>query len=259
LSRLHLVPLFESHEALVQAAPIVERVLAQPVYRQHLALRGDLQEVMLGYSDSSKETGFLQSSWAIYKANRDLGELAWRSGIPIQIFHGRGGAVGRGGGPANQAILAQPRGVMNGRIRITEQGEMIADRYKRPAIAWRHLEQVIHAVLSTSFPESERRDPAWEWTLERLAQSACRHYQTLVLETPDFLTYFEEATPFAEIAALNIASRPAAPGAARGVADLRAIPWVFSWMQRQHADDPGQGRPHHRAPVRRPRAGHTDR
>ncbi|HEY1599459.1 MAG TPA: phosphoenolpyruvate carboxylase [Pirellulales bacterium] len=234
ISRLQIVPLLESLEPLRSAVPFIQRLLVQPVYRRHLELRGNVQEVMLGYSDSSKEAGFLQSAWSIYKAHRDLGDLMRRTGVTIQIFHGRGGAIGRGGGPANQAILAQPRGAVNGRIRITEQGEMIADRYGRPAIAARHLEQVLNAVLLSSFPEEERNDPSWEWALERLADSASRHYRGLVYETPAFLTYFEQATPFAEISQLKLASRPAFRGATRTIDQLRAIPWVFSWMQSRH-------------------------
>ncbi|MES1213005.1 MAG: phosphoenolpyruvate carboxylase, partial [Singulisphaera sp.] len=172
VSRLQIVPLLESLDPLRGAVPFVQRLLVQPVYRKHLELRGNIQEVMLGYSDSSKEAGFLQSCWAIYKAHRDLGDLMRRTGVTIQIFHGRGGSVGRGGGPANQAILAQPRGAVNGRIRITEQGEMIADRYGRPAIANRHLEQILNAVLLASFPEEEQADPSWDWAMERLAASA---------------------------------------------------------------------------------------
>ncbi len=234
VSRLHRVPLFVSHAPLRDAVAIVERLLAEPTYRAHLELRGNLQEVMLGYSDSSKETGPLRSSWDIFRANRDLGQLSRRTGVTVQIFHGRGGAVGRGGGPANQAILAQPRGVMHGRIRITEQGEVIADRYSCPAVASRHLEQVIHAVLSTSFPEDERIDPAWEQAIERMAERACAHYRALVYETSGFLDYFAQATPFAEISALRIASRPTFRSAAQTVDQLRAIPWVFSWMQSRH-------------------------
>ena len=234
VSRLSIVPLLESLEPLHSAVPSVQRLLSEPTYRRHLELRGNVQEVMLGYSDSSKEAGSLQSAWSIYKAHRDLGDLMRRTGITIQLFHGRGGAVGRGGGPANQAILAQPRGAVNGRIRITEQGEVIADRYGRGPIATRHLEQMLHAVLLASFPSDERVDPAWEWALERLADSACRHYRQLVHENADFLRYFEQATPFAEISQLKIASRPAFRGAARTIRDLRAIPWVFSWMQSRH-------------------------
>ena len=234
VSRLNLVPLFESKESLQNAVPFIQRLLAQPIYRHHLQLRGNRQEVMLGYSDSCKEAGPLQSSWAIYKAHRDLGELMQRTGVTIQIFHGRGGAVGRGGGPANQAILAQTHGPIGSRIRITEQGEVIADRYGRPAIAARHLEQILNAVLLTSFPAEERISTSWEWAMERMAESACRHYRRLVYDTPDFVTYFQQATPFAEISQLKIASRPVFRSGARQIEELRAIPWVFSWMQSRH-------------------------
>jgi phosphoenolpyruvate carboxylase len=234
VSRLNVVPLLESLEPLRQAVPIIQRLLSQPIYRQHLKLRGNLQEVMLGYSDSSKEAGFLQSAWALYRAQRDLGDLARRTGVTLQIFHGRGGAIGRGGGPAAQAILAQPRGTLNGRIRMTEQGEVIADRFGHLAIAARHLDQVLHAVFLSSFPEEEQTDPAWEWALDRLAGSSCQHYRRLVYETPGFIQYFEQATPFAEVSQMKIASRPAFRGGARRIEDLRAIPWVFSWMQSRH-------------------------
>lgn len=234
ISRLNVVPLFEAKESLQNAVPFIQRLLAQPVYRHHLQLRGNRQEVMLGYSDSSKEAGPLQSSWAIYKAHRDLGELMQRTGVTIQIFHGRGGAVGRGGGPANQAILAQTHGAIGSRIRITEQGEVIADRYGRPAIAARHLEQILNAVLLTSFPAEERLSTAWDWAMERMAESACRHYRSLVYDTTDFVKYFEQATPFAEISQLKIASRPTFRSGASQIDELRAIPWVFSWMQSRH-------------------------
>lgn len=235
ISRLNIVPLFEALEPLRDAGTIVQRLLNLPLYRQHLKIRGDMQEVMIGYSDSNKETGFLQSAWALYRAQRVLGETSRRSGITVQTFHGRGGAIGRGGGPANRAILAQPRGTIDGRIRITEQGEVIADRYGHHAIAERHLEQVINAVLRTSFArEEDRPNPAWERLLERLAERACRHYRELVYETPEFLTYFEQATPLAEVSQLKIASRPARRNVVQGIDQLRAIPWVFSWMQSRH-------------------------
>ncbi|MBL8793752.1 MAG: phosphoenolpyruvate carboxylase [Planctomycetia bacterium] len=234
VSRLNVVPLLESLEPLKQAVPIIQRLLSQPIYRQHLKLRGNLQEVMLGYSDSSKEAGFLQSAWSLYRAQRDLGDLARRTGVTLQIFHGRGGAIGRGGGPSAQAILAQPRGTLSGRIRMTEQGEVIADRFGHLAIAARHLDQVLNAVFLSSFPEEEQTDPAWEWALDRLAGSACQQYRKLVYDTPGFMQYFEQATPFAEISQMKIASRPAFRGGARRIEDLRAIPWVFSWMQSRH-------------------------
>jgi phosphoenolpyruvate carboxylase len=235
VSRLNIAPLFESLEPLTNAAAIVQRVLTVPVYRRHLQMRGNLQEVMLGYSDSNKESGFLQSAWALYRAQRALGDTSRRTGIALQIFHGRGGAIGRGGGPANQAILAQPRGTIDGRLRLTEQGEIIADRYGHPAIAERHLGQLLNAVLRNSFAlDDGRPEPGWERILERVAERACRHYRALVYETPEFLTYFEQATPIAEIAQLKLASRPVRRQAAGGIAELRAIPWVFSWMQSRH-------------------------
>jgi phosphoenolpyruvate carboxylase len=235
-SRLDVVPLFETLEALRGAPRILEALLALPAYRRHLELRGNLQEVMIGYSDSAKESGALQSVWALDRAQRELMAVAAGHGIALQFFHGRGGSVGRGGGPANRAILAQPAGTVNGRIRITEQGEVISDRYGHPAIAERHLEQVLHAVLLTSLPGTEAPPRAeWEALADALAADARRHYRWLVYETPEFLTYFEQATPIAEIARLKIGSRPARRGRSKGIEDLRAIPWVFSWMQSRHA------------------------
>jgi phosphoenolpyruvate carboxylase len=235
ISRLNIVPLFESLAPLNQAGTIINRLIGLPVYARHLELRGGVQEVMLGYSDSNKETGFLQSAWALYRAQRALGDTARRTGVRIQMFHGRGGAVGRGGGPANRAILAQPPGTVEGRLRITEQGEVIADRYGHPAIAERHLGQLINAVLLASFAgDTDHPDPGWERIVERLAERACRHYRALVYDTPEFLAYFEQATPIAEISQLKIASRPARRGTVQGIEQLRAIPWVFSWMQSRH-------------------------
>ena len=239
ISKLNIVPLFEDMESLKGASTIMQRLLHLPIYRKHLELRGNVQEVMIGYSDSNKETGFLQSAWALYKAQCVLAETARRSNIRVQIFHGRGGAIGRGGGPANRAILAQPNHTVDGRLRFTEQGEMMADRYGSSGVAERHLEQIVNAVLRTSFAtDEERPSPVWERLLERVAERAVRHYRTLVYQTPEFLTYFEQATPIAEIGQLKIASRPArraSPDAKpAGIDQLRAIPWVFSWMQSRH-------------------------
>ena len=232
ISRLNIVPLFETLDALKNSAHILQRLLNQPVYRRHLQLRDNLQEVMIGYSDSNKESGFVQSAWALYRAQHALAQTASRTGIRVQIFHGRGGAIGRGGGPANRAILAQPRGSINGRLRITEQGEMIADRYGHPAIAERHLDQVVNAVLRSSLsPDEEKPDVTREWILDRLAVKACTHYRSLVYDTPEFLSYFEQATPIKEVSQLKIASRPARRTMASSIDQLRAIPWVFSWMQ----------------------------
>ncbi|MFO0902038.1 MAG: phosphoenolpyruvate carboxylase [Pirellulales bacterium] len=239
VSRLNIVPLFEAREPLEKAAEILTRLVEQPIYRRHLALRGDLQEVMIGYSDSNKEMGSLPSTWGLFKAQRVLADVGRKHGINVQIFHGRGGSIGRGGGPANRAILAQPTGTVNGRLRFTEQGEMIADRYGTAGIAERHLEQILNAVFRASFDiHSDEPPQEWERLLERLADGAFAEYRRLVYDDPDFLTYFHQATPIAEIGQLKIASRPARraePGANRTSLDqLRAIPWVFSWMQSRH-------------------------
>lgn len=235
VSRIDIVPLFEALEPLQTARAILDRLFALPAYRRQLELRGHLQEVMIGYSDSNKESGFLQSAWALYRAQEDVTALGRQAGVSVQFFHGRGGAVGRGGGPANHAILAQPRGTVGGRLRMTEQGEMIADRYGHPAVAERHLEQVLNAVLRTSFPDDEARpDPAWVAALDGLAATARRHYRAFVYDDPDFLPYFEQATCIGEIAELKIGSRPARRSAAKSIDQLRAIPWVFSWMQSRH-------------------------
>ena len=235
VSRLDVVPLFEASAPLEDAAAIMTRLFHLPIYRRHLELRGNVQEVMLGYSDSNKECGFLKSSWALYRAQAALADVGRRAGVAVQMFHGRGGAIGRGGGPANRAILAQPRGTVNGRLRMTEQGEVIADRYGHRAIAERHLEQLVNAVLLTSFPETQPNpNPDWLYVLDRLAESAGRHYRDLVYDDPEFLNYFERATPIEEIARLKIGSRPARRGTVAGIDQLRAIPWVFSWMQSRH-------------------------
>ena len=236
VSRLNIVPLFEDQQSLRSAAAIMQRLLNEPVYRRHLGLRGDMQEVMIGYSDSNKETGFLQSSWMLYQAQRALADTGRRTSVRVQVFHGRGGAIGRGGGPANHAILAQPANTIDGRLRFTEQGEMMADRYGTAGVAERHLEQIVNAVLRASWAGADEQPPTpWERLVERLAERACRHYRALVVETPDLLTYFEQATPIAEIGQLKIASRPARRGAQSvGIGELRAIPWVFSWMQSRH-------------------------
>ncbi len=235
VSRIDIVPLFEALEPLQTARDILAKLFALPVYRRQVELRGNLQEVMIGYSDSNKESGFLQSAWALYRAQEDITDLGRRAGVAVQFFHGRGGAVGRGGGPANHAILAQPRGTVDGRLRMTEQGEMIADRYGHPAIAERHLEQILNAVLRTSFSDDAARpDAAWADALDGLAAAARRHYRAFVYDDPDFLPYFEQATCIGEIAELKIGSRPARRSAAKSIDQLRAIPWVFSWMQSRH-------------------------
>jgi phosphoenolpyruvate carboxylase len=235
VSRIDIVPLFEALEPLRSAREIVSKLFSLPVYRRQLELRGNIQEVMIGYSDSNKESGFLQSAWALYRAQVELAELGRSAGVTLQVFHGRGGAIGRGGGPANHAILAQPPGTVEGRLRMTEQGEMIADRYGHPSIAERHLEQLLNAVLRTSFPVANSAPPKeWVDTLDFLAESSRKHYRALVYDTPEFLTYFEQATCIGEISQLKIGSRPARRANTSSIDQLRAIPWVFSWMQSRH-------------------------
>ncbi|HEU5097954.1 MAG TPA: phosphoenolpyruvate carboxylase [Roseiflexaceae bacterium] len=234
ISRLNIVPLFETGADLAGCAAIMRKALELPVYREQLRLRGDEQEIMIGYSDSNKDVGFVAANWALYQAQRALRDLAAEQKIGLRLFHGRGGSIGRGGGPANQAILAQPPGSIGNQIKITEQGEVIADRYGLPALAHRHLEQVVNAVLRAGFAPHTDAPLEWEQALERLAEIARRHYRALVYENPNFLPYYHTATPIAEISRLKIGSRPASRKNSGRIEDLRAIPWVFSWMQSRH-------------------------
>jgi phosphoenolpyruvate carboxylase len=233
-SLLDVVPLFETGDDLAASADVVRACLRVPAYRAHLRLRGDVQEVMLGYSDSNKDTGFVAANWALYRAQCTLSEVAAAEGVSLRLFHGRGGAIGRGGGPANRAILAQPPGTVGSRIKITEQGEVIADRYGLPNLAHRHLEQLVNAVLRARFAPAEAPPPAWERAFAELATLARGHYRALVYENPGFVAYFQAATPIAEIGRLNLGSRPASRKPGLRIEDLRAIPWVFSWMQSRH-------------------------
>jgi hypothetical protein len=191
---------------------------------------------MLGYSDSNKDGGFLTSNWELYKAENQLVELFNEAGVKLRLFHGRGGTVGRGGGPSYQAILAQPPGTVNGQIRLTEQGEIIASKFANPEIGRRNLELLVAATLEASLmpppPSKEARKLAeFERVMAELSDRAYRAYRNLVYETPGFTDYFFAATPIAEIAELNIGSRPASRKATQRIEDLRAIPWGFSWGQ----------------------------
>jgi phosphoenolpyruvate carboxylase len=189
---------------------------------------------MLGYSDSNKDGGYLAANWALYRAELDLVESARKTGIRLRLFHGRGGTVGRGGGPSYDAILAQPPGAVNGSLRITEQGEVIAAKYAEPQIAHRNLETLLAATLEGTLLDVEglgdAAGPAYE-VLDELAVRAQRAYAELVHETPGFVEYFKASTPVSEIGALNIGSRPASRKATTSIADLRAIPWVLAWSQ----------------------------
>lgn len=230
-AHVDLVPLFETVNDLRQAPAIMATVFAPGPYREHLRARGDRQQIMIGYSDSSKDGGYLASNWGLYTAQEALGQLCAEHGIRVEMFHGRGGSIGRGGGPTNQAILAGPRAAMHGRIKITEQGEVIAYRYSNPAIARRHLQQVLHAMLiANAAPGYAPPRPEWRAVLDLLAEAGWAAWRALVYETPGFSDYWQTATPIREISAMPLGSRPARRGAG-GFAQIRAIPWVFSWMQ----------------------------
>jgi phosphoenolpyruvate carboxylase len=232
--RLDVVPLFETVADLHAAPTTLERLFENPAYARHLAARGRMQTVMVGYSDSNKDGGYLTANWELHLAQRALAATCRKHGVTLTLFHGRGGTVGRGGGPTNRAILAQPPESVGGRLRLTEQGESITNRYSNLALARRHLEQLVHAVLVAG-----ERHPAgapsgreaWERTMSELSPLAERAYRALVHETPSLARYLHAATPLDELDRLNIGSRPARRGPAAGLGDLRAIPWVFAWTQ----------------------------
>jgi phosphoenolpyruvate carboxylase len=231
---LDIIPLFESIADLERAHEVLDAALRQPLYRSWVAARGNSQEVMLGYSDSNKDGGFLTSSWSLHKASSALLEVAQRHGVRLRLFHGRGGTIGRGGGPSHDAILAQPAGTVDGALRMTEQGEVIASKYADPESGRRNLEILVASVIEASLAERPRTDAERDHdaqVMESLSALALRAYRALVRDTPGFLEYFRASTPIAEIADLNIGSRPAARKGSARLEDLRAIPWVFSWSQ----------------------------
>ncbi|REK10808.1 MAG: phosphoenolpyruvate carboxylase [Planctomycetota bacterium] len=232
-----IVPLFETRQDLVNAPRIMEELFAHPSYRAHLAAQSNEQIVMIGYSDSNKDAGYLTATWELYQAQDRLAECCRQHQVGLTLFHGRGGTTARGGGPANRAILAQPPGSVEGRIRITEQGEVISDLYFHPEIAERHLEQLVSAVLVASSPNHKRDatpKPAWRAAMDELAATAFEAYRTFVYDTPEVLEYWQEATPINELSGMRIGSRPARRTGGDVFAGLRAIPWGFSWMQSRH-------------------------
>ena len=230
---LHLVPLFETIADLRACVGVMDTLLAIPEYRRLVDSLGGEQEVMLGYSDSNKDGGFVTSGWELYKAEIGLVEVFRRHGVRIRLFHGRGGSVGRGGGPSYDAILAQPGGAVQGQIRITEQGEIISSKYSNPDVGRRNLETLASATLEATLlqDESPAPDPAFLETMEELSLGAYNAYRGLVYETEGFERYFWASTVITEIASLNIGSRPASRKKTTAIGDLRAIPWVFSWAQ----------------------------
>ncbi|HWQ38123.1 MAG TPA: phosphoenolpyruvate carboxylase [Burkholderiales bacterium] len=229
---LNIVPLFETIADLRGCGAVMEALFSLPFYRQLLQCRDDVQEVMLGYSDSNKDGGFLTANWELYKAEVALVDVFRRYDVRLRLFHGRGGTVGRGGGPSYEAILAQPPGSVAAQIRITEQGEVIASKYSDPEIGRRNLETLVAATLEASIlPSADRsaQQPEYHEAMERLSSRACIEYRSLVYETPGFVDFFRAATPIAEIADLHVGSRPASRRQSDRIEDLRAIPWVFSW------------------------------
>ena len=236
-SDLLVIPLFETVEDLKAAPQVMERLFSTPFYRQLIASTSPtgkpLQELMLGYSDSNKDSGFLSSNWEIHQAQIALQRLATQHDVALRLFHGRGGSVGRGGGPAYQAILAQPSGTLNGRIKITEQGEVLASKYSLPELALYNLETVTTAVIQNSLVTSHVDDTAeWNALMARLAACSRSHYRALVHDNPDLVGFFQQCTPIEEISKLQISSRPARrKSGAKDLSSLRAIPWVFGWTQ----------------------------
>ncbi|MCL2417395.1 MAG: phosphoenolpyruvate carboxylase [Bacteroidales bacterium] len=230
---LNLVPLFETIQDLRDSSKIMDKLLSLPVYRKLLESRNNVQEVMIGYSDSCKDGGYLTSRWELYRAEATLVEIFAKYGVKICFFHGRGGSVGRGGGPSYEAIVAQPSGAVEGMIRLTEQGEVISAKYGNPEVGRRNLEVIVAATLAaTAVPTlSEPPNENYLNVLDELSELSFRAYRGLVYETPGFEDYFWQSTVISEIAALNIGSRPASRTKSRSIETLRAIPWTFSWSQ----------------------------
>src|SRR6478735_7086941 len=232
-SAINIVPLFETIEDLQASSGIMDRMVSLHDYRRLVDSRGSVQEVMLGYSDSNKDGGFVTSGWELYKAEIGLVEVFERHGVRLRLFHGRGGSVGRGGGPSYDAIIAQPGGAVNGQIRITEQGEIISSKYSNAEVGRSNLEILAAATLEASLLHPRQSAPRKEYltAMDELSALAFRAYRGLVYETEGFADYFWGSTVITEIATLNIGSRPASRKKTREIEDLRAIPWVFSWAQ----------------------------
>jgi phosphoenolpyruvate carboxylase len=227
---LPIIPLFETIDDLQRAPDIFAALLSIRVYRDYLQQQHNRQTIMLGYSDSTKDGGYLSACWSLYRAQRQLHEVASREGIELTFFHGRGGSLGRGGGPTARSILSLPPQTFHGSLRLTEQGEVLADRYDDPRIAHRHLEQLIWSSLLANGRPAPEVPEDWYETLQQLAESSFRAYRDLV-EQPGFVDYFRRATPISEVEQLPIGSRPARRRGGDRLSDLRAIPWVFSWTQ----------------------------
>lgn len=228
--QIAMVPLFETIEDLRNAPAILESLLNTPVYREALAKEGNRQTIMLGYSDSTKDGGYLTACWSIYECQHTLQRLANELGVELVFFHGRGGSLGRGGGPAARSILSLPREAFHGALRLTEQGEVLAERYDDSRIAHRHLEQLIWSSLLASATAADSTPTEWFAVMRSLAERSLSAYRSLV-EHPGFVEFFRGATPINEIEQLPIGSRPSRRRGGNSLSELRAIPWVFSWTQ----------------------------
>jgi len=228
-----IAPLFESVQDLKGARRILEALFTCEPYREQLKVHNDEQMVMIGYSDSNKDGGYLMANWSLYEAQEEITRVTQSHNIKLTIFHGRGGTIARGGGPASRAIRAQPAGSINGRFRLTEQGEIIASRYANPYLAHRHLEQIASAVILASTPSEEPTQipQRWREAMKEISNTAHTAYRSFVYETPGFIEFWQQATPLEEIKQLQIGSRPASRASTGAVDKIRAIPWVFSWMQ----------------------------
>jgi phosphoenolpyruvate carboxylase len=236
-SKINVAPLLETIDDLSRGPYIMKELFELDLYRKHLNSRGNQQEIMLGYSDGSKDGGTLTANWKLYKAQQEIHGVAKQFDIRLKFFHGRGGSLGRGGGPLNRSILSQPAETLGDGVKITEQGEVLSSRYSLHGIAYRSLEQAASALLtaaanvSTEAELTQERKPEWEQAMDLISSHSLKRYQSLVYRDPDFLTYFKQATPLLELGALNIGSRPMSRKGSDRFEDLRAIPWVFAWTQ----------------------------
>lgn len=233
--KIDIVPLFETVDDLNRASQIMISLFENPNYKRHLQLRNCHQQIMIGYSDSNKDGGYLRANWMLFKAQKQLANACKKSDVQLTLFHGRGGSLGRGGGPANRAILSQPHNSVDGRIRVTEQGEVISSRYSNRSIAKRHLQQLLNAVICSAGkrPRYDKFDH-WSQIMDEVSEIAYRKYRGLV-EHPQFVEYFHASTPVTLVDSLNLGSRPARRTGSASLDDLRAIPWVFSWTQSRAA------------------------
>lgn len=236
---ISVVPLFETIDDLRRADQIFATLLASPTYRKYLEERGNLQEIMIGYSDSGKNGGIVTSNWELFKAQRSLVKLANFHGVKLRLFHGRGGSIGRGGGPTHRGIMSQPAGTVDGRIKITEQGEVISSKYALHGIAVRNFDMLAAAVLNAGVgttEETAQGEPAaWSQFMEEFSEDAFQAYRKLVYGEPDFIEFFQQTTPITEIGQLRLGSRPTRRTKhSRSIDDLRAIPWVFAWTQSRY-------------------------